>query len=205
MSNGNPSSNSGAKNFLWVVVALLLIVIVGYNLYSGFAVKKIKISDIFTAEFAEKPQSVANPEQLQQVGADELRQRQADLENKLAELEAQLRQQKPPMVGEGAVSEEPGAAAGMNALAGTWHSAQGVSYRIQQYGAAMTIQEINPIYGITAAGLGTLAGQNLQFAISTAVGTWGTAQLTLSADGRQLAGRYADLVTGLVVPLALHR
>jgi len=86
MSNGNPSSSSGARNFLWVVVALLLIVIVGYNLYSGFAVKKIKISDIFEAEFAEKSQTVANPEQLKQVGEDELKQRQADLEKKLAEL-----------------------------------------------------------------------------------------------------------------------
>ncbi|MCK6561408.1 hypothetical protein HUU39_14835 [candidate division KSB1 bacterium] len=205
MSNGNPSSSSGAKNFLWVVVALLLIVIVGYNLYSGFAVKKIKISDIFEAEFAEKPQSVANPEQLKQVGEEELKQRQADLENKLAELEGQLRQRTPPVAGEQALLGEPSEAAGSNVLAGTWHSAQGVSYLIQQNAAALTIQEINPLYGITAVGQGAIAGQSVQFSISTAAGTWGTAQLTLSADGRQLAGRYADLVTGLVVPLALHR
>ncbi len=205
MSNGNPSSNSGARNFLWVVVALLLIVIVGYNLYSGFAVKKIKISDIFEAEFAEKPRTVANPEQLKQVGEDELKQRQAALENKLAELEAQLRQRTPPVAGEGAVSGEPGAAAGVHLLAGTWHSAQGVSYLIQQNAAALTIQEINPLYGITAVGQGTIAGRPVQFSITTAAGTWGTAQLTLAADGRQLDGRYAGLVTGLVVPLALHR
>jgi len=63
------------------------------------------------------------------------------------------------VAGEGAVSEERGAAAGVNILAGTWHSAPGVSYLIQQNAAALTIQEISPLYGITAVGRGTIAGQ----------------------------------------------
>lgn len=118
------------------MVALLLIVIVGYNYYPGFAVKQIKISDNFEAEFAEKPQSVANLEQLQQVAADELEQRQTALENKLAELDVKRRQQKPSVTGEQALVAE---AAGMHAHSWTWHSAQGESCILQQNVAALTL------------------------------------------------------------------
>lgn len=207
MGNENRSSDSSSgRNFLWVVVALLLIVIVVYNLSSGLSVKKINISGIFEAEFAEKPASVATTDQIEKVGEDELKKRQAELEEKLKDLEGQLAAK-----GETPAGDASGGFEGMRepmalpSLAGTWHTAQGVSYYIQQNANAMTLQEVNPIYGVTAVGQGTIAGQNVQFNITTAVGTWGSAQLSLSADGRQLNGYYSDAVTGAAIPLALFR
>lgn len=206
---GNESRSSGSssgRNFLWVVVALLLIVIVVYNLSSGLSVKKINISGIFEAEFAEKPASVAAPDQIEKVGEEELKKRQAELEEKLKDLEGQLaaKGETPAGAASGGFEEtrEPMT---LPSLAGTWHTAQGVSYYIQQNANAMTLQEVNPIYGVTAVGQGTIAGQNVQFNITTAVGTWGSAQLSLSADGRQLNGYYSDAVTGAAIPLALFR
>lgn len=207
MGNENQSSgNLSAKNFLWVVVALLLIVIVVYNLSSGLSVKKINISGIFEAEFAEKPASVATPAQIEKVGEDELKTRQAELEEKLKELEAQLAEKgETPVAVDPDVFEEASEPMRLPSLAGTWSTAQGVSYNIQQNANAMTLQEVNPIYGVTAVGQGTIVGQNVQFTITTALGTYGSAQLNLSGDGRQLNGYYSDSVTGAVVPLALFR
>lgn len=207
MGNENRSSGSSSgKNFLWVVVALLLIVIVVYNLSSGLSVKKINISGIFEAEFAEKPASVATTDQIEKVGEDELKKRQAELEEKLKDLETQLAEKTEEPVGASpGVFDDVREPARIPTLAGAWRTAQGVSYYIQQNANAMTLQEVNPIYGVTAVGQGTVAGQNVQFNITTAVGTWGSAQLSLSEDGRQLHGYYSDAVTGAAIPLALFR
>ncbi len=208
MGNEKQSSGSSSgKNFLWVVVALLLIVIVVYNLSSGLSVKKINISGIFEAEFAEKPASVATPDQIEKFGEDELKKRQAELEKKLTDLEAQLAANRKTPAGttSGGLEEEIRDQMPLPSLAGAWRTAQGVSYYIQQNANAMTLQEVNPIYGVTAVGQGTIAGQNVQFNITTAVGTWGSAQLSLAADGRQLNGYYSDAVTGAAIPLALFR
>lgn len=207
MGNENRSSGSSSgKNFLWVVVALLLIVIVVYNLSSGLSVKKINISGIFEAEFAEKPASVATTDQIEKVGEDELKKRQAELEEKLKDLETQLAEKtEEPVDASPGVFDDVREPARIPTLAGAWRTAQGVSYYIQQNANAMTLQEVNPIYGVTAVGQGTVAGQNVQFNITTAVGTWGSAQLSLSEDGRQLHGYYSDAVTGAAIPLALFR
>ena len=42
------------KGLFWIVSALLLIVLVAYNLYSGLAVRKIGIPGIFELEFERK-------------------------------------------------------------------------------------------------------------------------------------------------------
>ena len=49
MSNENKS-----KGFFWIVSALLLIVLVAYNLYSGLTVRRVGIPGIFELEFGAK-------------------------------------------------------------------------------------------------------------------------------------------------------
>ncbi len=90
-------------------------------------------------------------------------------------------------------------------VAGYWQSPTGLNYGIAQQGSSLTIQENNPLLGVTAVGQGGLQGVNLSFTITTAAGTTGVAHLQLSPDGRQLVGQYRDNVTGVVVPLQLFR
>ncbi|HEX9668679.1 MAG TPA: hypothetical protein VGC93_04265 [Thermoanaerobaculia bacterium] len=90
-------------------------------------------------------------------------------------------------------------------VAGYWQSPTGLNYAIAQQGSALTIQENNPLLGVTAVGNGGLQGASLSFTITTAAGTTGVAHLRLSPDGRQLVGQYQDGVTGVVVPLQLFR
>jgi hypothetical protein len=90
-------------------------------------------------------------------------------------------------------------------VAGYWQSPTGLNYAIAQQGSSLTIQENNPLLGVTAVGNGGLQGVNLSFTITTAAGTTGVAHLQLSPDGRHLVGQYRDNVTGVVVPLQLFR
>lgn len=57
MSKENQSSNDSTKKFFWVVAAFVLIVLVGYNLYSGITVEKIGVPGVFMLEFGKKPYS----------------------------------------------------------------------------------------------------------------------------------------------------
>ncbi|HEY9246508.1 MAG TPA: hypothetical protein VIO11_06650, partial [Candidatus Methanoperedens sp.] len=55
MNNKKRSLDDLGKMFLWIVVALIIIFLIGYNLYSGLTVEKIGIPGIFMIEFGKKP------------------------------------------------------------------------------------------------------------------------------------------------------
>ena len=64
MNNEKKSSDDVGKTYLWIAVGILLIGLIGYNLYSGLTVQKIGIPGIFEIEFGPKvepkvPESVS--------------------------------------------------------------------------------------------------------------------------------------------------
>lgn len=202
------------KRFLWNVVALVLLALVAYNLYSGVTVQRIGIPGIFEVEYAgaNDAGAVTNPDappqedgaapvqagmtgtdRLDREDRDALEERQQYLEAKIQELEAQLEDDPPP------------ARPGIVSIAGTWMGQQGISYQFQQVGTDIVFSEINPLLGVTASGTGTLNGTVLTLNVTTAAYTNGTASLRLDPDGMRLTGTYRDAVTGMVVPLVLTR
>ncbi|WP_298269918.1 hypothetical protein [Geobacter sp.] len=186
--------DTGARRTIWTIVLGLLIVLVGYNIYSGVAVRKIGIPGMFEVEFGDQPtRSIAGTEKIDQMSSAELKERQARLEEKLREMETRRETPAPQPLPETA------------SFYGTWQSTQGISYIINQNGTYITIQEISPIYGVTAVGQGTVYGREINVSYYTAAGTTGRAQLKLSGDGRQLQGGFTDLNTGASMPLTLFR
>ena len=81
----------------------------------------------------------------------------------------------------------------------------GLSYLIEQRGNFVTIQEINPFYGVTAVGQGQIQGQSVLINYQTASYTQGTGNLTGSPDGRSLNGYFQDNYSGYKVSAILNR
>ncbi len=210
MAGSDPSSG---RRFLWNIVALVLIVLVGYNLYSGVTVQKIGIPGIFEVEYAgtatpeapgDGPQAgpaetleargMTTGEALTDADRGAFEERQTELEQKLRMLEERLE-----------TEDLPPARPGLIVIAGSWQGQQGITYTFEQYGTRVVFSEINPFLGVTATGTGTLTGNSLSLAVTTAAFTTGTAALQVSPDGRQMMGTYVDQVTGVTVPLVLSR
>ena len=142
--------------------------------------------------------SITDERALQQLGAEELKSKQKELERKLAELQEKIRTsppENPPMEGPQI----------WYSIAGNWHGVEGSSYVVYQSGNTVTMEEVNPLFGITAVGQGTISGQDVDVSYVTGLGTVGRARLQVSGDGRQLTGEYTDLTTGVRMPLVLYR
>ena len=90
-------------------------------------------------------------------------------------------------------------------LTGTWYGLNGISYQIFQNGNLVTIQEISPLYGVTAVGQGQIQGQSVVINYQTASYTQGVANLTISPEGRSLNGTFRDINSGYTVPATLSR
>jgi flagellar basal body-associated protein FliL len=78
------SNENKYKGLLWIVIALLLIVLVAYNLYSGLTVRKIGIPGIFELEFGEVQTGGRNSTTTQKVPPDEIIRRIEELQQHLA-------------------------------------------------------------------------------------------------------------------------
>lgn len=157
---------------------------------------------IFSASSPPSGKSLVPNKEIEQLGDQELAERQAQLEQKLREMEEALKRAK----AEGQQSEPTQESPTQHAsIGGIWY-AGGLSYVIQQLGTAVIIQEVNPIYGVTGAGQGTITGRDLNLSYySNVFGAIGSARLRLSADERQLTGTFTNLTTGISSPTMLYR
>lgn len=188
---------SSSSRLSWTILFLVIIPLIGYALYSGLTIGKIQLPGGFVIEFREAPQvdSELPDDRYSDLGKDELVSRQAELEQRLREMEAQIQRQQ---------TDAPEEMSGPN-LTGNWQSAQGLTYAITQQGAALTIQEINPFYGITAIGEGTLGDGTIVLSYRTAANTVGEGRLKLSANGRRLSGTFRDTYSGFTTPVQLQK
>lgn len=90
-------------------------------------------------------------------------------------------------------------------ISGVWQAAGGISYTVQQNGNIIAVQEMNPLYGVTAVGQGRISGQIIDVAYNTIVGTTGRLFLELSEDGSLMTGSYSDTITGMSGEISLYR
>jgi hypothetical protein len=157
---------------------------------------------IFSASSPPSNESLVPNQEIEQLGDQKLAERQAQLEQKLREMEEALQREKNRGQQSNEAQESP---AQYSNISGTWYAGVGVSYVIQQIGSAVTIQEISSLYGITAVGQGTITGRDMSFYYNTALGTKGRALLKLSVDGQQLTGTFTDLASGISLPTTLYR
>ncbi|WP_447980234.1 hypothetical protein [Candidatus Nitrospira bockiana] len=220
-----------AKQAFWVVAASLLVLLVAYNLYSGRTIEEIGLGSFGSVKFGKSsgpPTPASSSDQdlsrapvssgsdqpaeplvreaaAKRVDHDEMARRQAELEAKLRQMEAALNraETKPDRPARNAEGE--GAAVRPVAIAGTWHDPSGATWIIQQNGPSLTLEEINPLLGVTAVGRGTITGRRLELTYQSAMQTTGRASLTVSADGHHLSGSAQDLTTGVSFPLTFSR
>jgi protein kinase-like protein len=90
-------------------------------------------------------------------------------------------------------------------ISGTWQSAVGLNYFVQQQGGHVTLQEMSA-YGPTGGGgEGTLNGFTLDLHYRAANGAAGRGLLQVSPDGRQMSGSFTDFASGMSVPTMLYR
>ena len=183
------------SKFAWTVLFVVIIPLIGYALYSGLTVGKIQLPGGFVIEFREAPTPVQAENRIDELSQDELESRQAELEQKLAEMEAQL--QRAP--------ESDVQIAQVTDVSGTWQSPNGLSYTIVQQGLQLTIQEINPYYGITAVGEGNIMENTVSINYRTAANTFGTGTLRLSNNGTRLSGSFVDSYSGVQTPADLQK
>jgi hypothetical protein len=174
-----------------VVIPLIL-----YNLYTGLVIGKIEVPGVFTVEFRDKtsPMHPGAPEKLPD---GERAQGQAELEKRVRDMEDRLHS-----------SEQERRSVPFQQqfdLNGTWHGPLGLSYVIRQSGNVLTIQEISPIYGITAAGEGVITHQDITITYMAADYTPGRGALRLSDDGMQITGTFTNLSTGISTSATLFR
>ena len=112
------------------------------------------------------------------------------LQEKVAELEASAR-----------ADAESGSPPSLD-LTGWWTANNGMSYRIDQYGDQIVLQEISP-YGVTAAGVGFIDGANVSVPYEAVDGSVGQAELAY-ADG-VLSGGFTNHSFGTTVPVSMSR
>lgn len=195
--------------------ALLLLALVGYNLYSGLTVKKLGLPGLFEIEFGNAAGGLAGEKKVEEIGDTELKSRQAKLEQQIENLQTQVSSKAPeqPSIAADAapriISQATTVAAPTREsfnLSGSWESVEdGLSYVIQQSGNTLIVQETHSAFGITAAGQGQLVGQNIELSVSTVLGTTGMARLRVSDDGNRITGQVTDFTTGGVAPVSMYR
>lgn len=177
-----------SKTFLWVVL-ILIVALVAYTIgQQEKSVKKFSVGkEGVTFEF----------DQLKEVPQAELKQRQDELGRELENIQRNF-QNKPQSSPRGATQQQYD-------LNGAWRSNSGLSYNIVQYGNTITIQEISPIYGVTAIGQGIINQENIYIDFVTALYMQGKGVLKIANDGRQIEGVFTNLSTGLVTTAVLYR
>jgi hypothetical protein len=133
-------------------------------------------------------------DKLATVDRADLADRQEQLENELAELRQEQKQNPQPR----SVRNQTAS------VSGAWQGG-GSSYTFYQNGTDITMSETTEGYGQTAVGEGTLVGRDLVLTIRTALGSQGTLRAVLSEDGKTLSGTYSDQTFGSETPYTITR
>lgn len=197
------------KKVLVQSVSAVLIIVVLFNVYSGITVSKIGIPGLLEIEFnsGDKPGSEEKLGQ-QNSGTSDGREsvvddppfinpgNTRDISNDNYESfdEDDVYDPVPPEITREAVID----------LNGMWYGDDGSEYEIIHSGSTVYFTEYG-LYGATAQGSGEYQNSRLTFEYETVFGTFGTATLDVSDNGRVLSGRANDITSGTVTQLYLTR
>lgn len=194
------TQDQAPKRLIWTVVLMLLVLLVGYNLFSGLVAKKIGIPGFFEVEFDKNPSGTVSGEALNDINKSELARRQAELEAKLRQMEEKAKKDSERQPRQNDLQQVQ-----YINVAGTWRSNLGAYYNVMQNGNTIIMAEISPGYGQTAVGQGTINQRDMNINFVTAVGTNVGSRLTVSDDGLQITGSFVEPTTGISIPIMLFR
>lgn len=208
--------DSRDKKILIISASLVLVLAVMFNIYRGITVSKIGIPGILEIEFDSGSDSSDGTESgntlESNAGIDEgLRPAQTwgstEIENRRAE---ELLRDRDDEISQGATNSNANGSQARPEMqrafnvTGNWYSDDGLSYEISQSGNSVEFFEYG-LWGITASGNGTLAGNQIIIDYQTAFGTLGNAVLNLSDNGQVMTGTANDLTTGVSTVLTLYK
>ena len=216
MTDSNDAKHAlSPKNIFWIALSIALLMIVGYNIYSGRTVSGIDVPGVMNVQFDQPAGTRTATEQSPPTGAvitqaetenlkqTEIEAQQARLQAKIEELEKKL-QAKNQITSnnEASVTEIPSSRYN---LSGTWIGVDGIRYRITQSGNEITFQEINPVLGVTIVADGEITGNQIELDYTSMLGTTGSGTLTIGGNGESLRGTFHDDVVGAATAISLSR
>lgn len=179
-----PSRPTRRRGLPWFRIAVLIIA-------SSFAVVAVaKGQDIYRVGLDGRIEFYSRQGGAQVDGTD-VRERQAEIDERVSRLEQTARER-----GQGQSSPE------IVSIAGAWTGGS-ASYLIEQYGDVAVITEQSP-YGITAYGVGRIAGTEFVFDYEVYDGSVGRGYLRL-VDSSTLRGQFANHTYDATVEAQLNR
>jgi len=195
------------KIFVQSVSAVLIIVVL-FNVYRGVTVQKIGIPGFFEIVFNEDPASSSlNKGELPPLDDNPLPIPRKTTNDPAGLIEPDPADNVddrhepafyPPEEPEYDITE-----AAVD-LSGVWYGADGMEYEITQSGNTVYFTEYG-LFGATSNGSGTYRNNTVTFDYETVLGTFGTATLSLSPNGRVLSGSANDKVAGTITQLYLSK
>lgn len=199
------------KKILVQSVSAVLIIVVLFNVYSGITVSKIGIPGLIDLEFnTESPDSkpASNPDNKDD--SEPYKDYESGNSVKESYQDEESGNQNPairnpeivtPSVINRSVQQPETAVLDLN---GRWYGEDGSEYDISQVGSSVSFTEYG-MFGATASGYGSYQNNRLTLEYETVFGTYGSAILNLSHDGRMMSGRADDLTSGASTTLVLRR
>jgi hypothetical protein len=184
----------------------------------GVSISVITAATLSYLGLDKKGSSNSKPQQVASTTEEELRKRQAELEEKIrqlsekdlarreSELNEKLRQGRETIddadhQGQHTYQQQ----SGFPNISGTWQDPNtGASYLIYQNNEFFTMREMS-MGVVTAAAKGRINGQNAVFSYNTIFGTTGTGSMVISEDTSHLACVFTDLVSRLTLSVNLYR
>jgi hypothetical protein len=154
--------------------------------------------------------TVVSKDGLENLGGEEIQQKQSALEVRLKDMEQQLERerQKQPSSSSRPSERDNRPFQETAQIAGSWFAGDGAYYVVTQSGVSVFFQEYYNVYGVqtrTAGGQGTVIGRKVFFDVVNIHGATGKAELTLSGDNMTLSGVVRDNTYGTVTNVSLAR
>jgi hypothetical protein len=124
----------------------------------------------------------------------------SQIQGQQANAEQQLQTLRQQAQANGSTGNQPGVS-----IAGNWNGTNGLAYVIQQFGAAIVVQEFCSCGGITAVGNGSFDGTNAQVQYQAIDGSTGQARFTLTGDAVMVAQFHNDTYNTTSPQITLDR
>jgi hypothetical protein len=174
-----------SKPFIWVVLILTVFLVLYAVFRQGQTITEVNIGGDLGV--------LIKFDKLKEISKNDLKNRQDKLETKLSKVEKDFHK----------IPQDSQVTQQFN-INGTWQSNSGSSYIINQYGNAVSIQEVHPFYGITAIGEGLMTQRDVNISYLNAFYSKGNGILHV-VDNKRIDGQFTDSTTKFTTRTTLYR
>ncbi len=138
-------------------------------------------------------------EKIRQLSEKELTRRQDDLDSKMRQYEKKFKE------ADYQVEDTPQQQSSLPNIGGTWRDPNTqASYLIEQHSDQFTIKEFSAGI-VSAVGQGTIVGQSGSFSYSTILGTYGTGRIIVGENAGYLSCVFTDAISQMTLSINLYR